>query len=88
MGRSESLENQVQDSGIGAGSFYRLIPYSQMPRYLAAAHAFITASVTEVHPLSVIEAMAVGLPILGIASPGIADTVDDEKPACSLLSKT
>jgi glycosyltransferase involved in cell wall biosynthesis len=41
------------------------------------ADAFVTASVTEVHPLSVIEAMASGLPVLGIVSPGIEDTVED-----------
>jgi glycosyltransferase involved in cell wall biosynthesis len=32
-----------------------------------------------VHPLSVIEAMASGLPVLGIQSPGIGDTVEDGK---------
>ena len=38
---------------------------------------FVTASVTEVHPLSVIEAMAAGLPIMGIDSPGVGDSVLD-----------
>jgi glycosyltransferase involved in cell wall biosynthesis len=33
--------------------------------------------VTEVHPLSVIEAMAAGLPALGINSPGVGDTIQD-----------
>ena len=37
----------------------------------------MTASVTEVHPLSVIEAMAAGLPIMGIDSPGVGDSVVD-----------
>ena len=39
---------------------------------------FATASVTEVHPLTVLEAMAAGLPVLGIRSPGIADTIEPE----------
>jgi glycosyltransferase involved in cell wall biosynthesis len=39
--------------------------------------AFVTASVTEVHPLSVIEAMGAGLPVLGVQSPGVGDTVTD-----------
>ena len=39
----------------------------------------MTASVTEVHPLSVIEAMAAGLPVLGITSPGVGDIVVDGK---------
>jgi len=45
--------------------------------YLAMCDAFVTASVTEVHPFSVIEAMATGLPVLGIYSPGVGDTVED-----------
>jgi len=38
---------------------------------------FVTASVSEVHPLSVIEAMGAGLPVLGIHSVGVGDTVLD-----------
>jgi 1,2-diacylglycerol 3-alpha-glucosyltransferase len=47
------------------------------PRYLKMADAFVTSSVTEVHPLSIIEAMGAGLPILGIASPGVSDTIEE-----------
>jgi glycosyltransferase involved in cell wall biosynthesis len=57
--------------------FTGLIPYEDLPGYLAMCDAFVTASVTEVHPLSVIEAMAAGLPVMGIHSPGVGDTVDD-----------
>lgn len=57
--------------------FCGMVEYTKLPRYLAAADLFVTASVTEVHPLSVIEAMAAGLPVLGIRSPGIEDTVVD-----------
>jgi glycosyltransferase involved in cell wall biosynthesis len=39
--------------------------------------SFVTASVTEVHPLTVIEAMASGLPVAGIDSPGVGDSVED-----------
>jgi glycosyltransferase involved in cell wall biosynthesis len=45
--------------------------------YLAIADIFVTASVTEVHPLSVIEAIASGLPVVAIRSPGIEDTIRD-----------
>ena len=38
---------------------------------------FTTASVTEVHPLSVIEAMGAGLPVMGIESVGVGDTIKD-----------
>jgi len=57
--------------------FAGLIPYNNMPGYLAMCDAFVTASVTEVHPLSVIEAMGAGLPVMGIHSPGVGDTVED-----------
>ncbi len=46
-----------------------------VPNVLAAADAFVTASVSEVHPLTIIEAMAAGLPIAAVRSPGIEDTV-------------
>jgi glycosyltransferase involved in cell wall biosynthesis len=57
--------------------FLGMIPYEELPSYLAMCDAFVTASVTEVHPLSVIEAMATGLPVVGIDSPGVGDSVTD-----------
>ena len=57
--------------------FVGRVDYDQMPGYLRMCDAFVTASVSEVHPLSVIEAMGAGLPILGIHSPGVGDTVED-----------
>ena len=57
--------------------FIGMIPYEQLPSYLAMCDVFVTASVTEVHPLSVIEAMGTGLPIMGIDSPGVGDSVTD-----------
>ena len=53
------------------------IPYDQLPAYLAMCNIFVTASVTEVHPLSVIEGMGAGLPIMGIESVGVGDIVED-----------
>ena len=41
------------------------------------ADAFVTPSISEVHPLSVIEAQASGLAVLGIHSPGVGDIVED-----------
>jgi glycosyltransferase involved in cell wall biosynthesis len=57
--------------------FTGFIPYEKLPSYLAMCDAFATASVTEVHPLSVIEGMATGLPVIGIDSPGVGDTIED-----------
>ncbi len=55
------------------------IPYEKLPSHLVMCDIFVTASVTEVHPLSVIEAMGAGLPIMGIESVGVGDTVEDGK---------
>ena len=57
--------------------FIGMQPYEELPRYLSMCNVFITASVTEVHPLSIIEAMATGLPVLGIHSVGVGDIVED-----------
>jgi glycosyltransferase involved in cell wall biosynthesis len=57
--------------------FVGMVPYEKLPSYLAMCDVFVTASVTEVHPLSVIEAMGTGLPIMGIHSPGVSDSVAD-----------
>lgn len=83
VGSGPELENlQSQAVNLDQGNrihFTGFIPYDQIPRYLAVADAFVTSSVSEVHPLSVIEAMAAGLPVLGIISPGIEDTVEEGK---------
>jgi glycosyltransferase involved in cell wall biosynthesis len=72
----DNLEDRVRHMGIGEYvSFAGQVPYAMIPAYLKMADVFVTASVTEVHPLSVIEAMAAGLPVLGIDSPGISDSI-------------
>jgi glycosyltransferase involved in cell wall biosynthesis len=72
----ENLQDLAAHMGVGQRvHFTGMLPYQDLPRYLAMADAFVTASVTEVHPLTVIEAMAAGLPVLGIESPGVGDIV-------------
>jgi len=66
-------ELQIKDRVKFAG----MIPYKKLPSHLAMCDAFVTASVTEVHPYSVIEAMATGLPVVGIDSPGVGDSIVD-----------
>jgi 1,2-diacylglycerol 3-alpha-glucosyltransferase len=74
----DNLVDRVQHMGISSlVKFTGMVEYTEIPRYLAASDAFVTASISEVHPLSVIEAMASGLSILGIDSPGIGDTIKD-----------
>ena len=57
--------------------FAGLTPYAEVPDYLAAADVFVTASVSETHPLVIMEAFAAGLPAIGVRSPGVSDIVDD-----------
>jgi glycosyltransferase involved in cell wall biosynthesis len=74
----ENLDEMVKQMGIEARvSFTGFVPYELLPTYMPMGDAFVTASITEVHPLSVIEAMASGLPVLGIQSPGVGDIVED-----------
>lgn len=76
------MEIRTQVKEMDVSSNVRLmgkIPYNQLPAYLAMCDIFVTTSVTEVHPLSVIEAMGSGLPIMGIESVGVGDIVEDGK---------
>lgn len=74
----EELNSLIVELGIvNRVRFTGMINYNELPSYLAMCNVFVTASVTEVHPLSVIEGMAAGLPIVGIQSPGVGDTVEE-----------
>ncbi len=73
----EDLVHQVSKLGIEQQvHFYGSVDYQEMPSILSAGDFYVTASVTEVHPLAVIEAMAVGLPVAASRSPGIVDSVE------------
>jgi 1,2-diacylglycerol 3-alpha-glucosyltransferase len=52
-------------------------PHRELPALLADCDLFLTASSTEVHPLSLIEAMAAGLPVVAVGGEGISETVRD-----------
>lgn len=74
------LVRLIEELGLsGRVRWTGMVPYGRLPGYLAMCDAFVTASVSEVHPLSVIEAMASGLPVVGIRSPGVGDTVLHEQ---------
>jgi glycosyltransferase involved in cell wall biosynthesis len=74
---AKELSIQVRQMGIEKYvHFMGVVDYESVGNYLAAADVFTTASISEVHPLTLIEAMAAGLPVAAVASPGIADTVE------------
>lgn len=55
--------------------FLGMKKYEQVPSLLSMCDAGVTASLSENHPLSVLEQMAVGLPVIALHSPGTRDTV-------------
>ncbi|MCL4832887.1 MAG: glycosyltransferase [Caldilineaceae bacterium] len=70
----------AQQLGVAACvTFAGALPYQQIPGYLKLADFFVSASVSEVHPLTFIEAAAMGLPAVGIDSPGVTDMIVDGK---------
>ncbi|HEY5157514.1 MAG TPA: glycosyltransferase [Anaerolineales bacterium] len=76
----ENLKKLASQLGItDRVHFVGMIEYELIPRFLSMCDLFVTASVTEVHPLSVIEAMASGLPALGIHSVGVGDIIEDSR---------
>ncbi len=78
-GPQEEALRQLAAQSVFPGRihFTGMVPYDDLPRLLSMGDLFITSSLTEVHPLSVIEAMASGLPALGIHSVGVGDTIED-----------
>jgi glycosyltransferase involved in cell wall biosynthesis len=75
--RSEAQEKLRAHGLTGRVHFAGRTPYESVPDLLAAADVFVTPSVSEVHPLVVMEAMAAGLPVIGVHSPGVGDIVRD-----------
>ena len=74
----DNLRDWCDLAGIASRvHFLGEIPYDAVATYLHMADAFVTASTSEVHPLSLIEALAVGLPVVGIQSPGVEDMIRD-----------
>jgi 1,2-diacylglycerol 3-alpha-glucosyltransferase len=65
------IGNRVHSTGM--------ISYDDIPSYLAMCDVFVTTSVSETFGMSTVEAMSVGLPIMGIDAAGTSDLVEDGK---------
>ncbi|MEP7355989.1 MAG: glycosyltransferase [Anaerolineales bacterium] len=75
---ADNLRDQAEKAGVASQvRFFGPVDYAAVPEYLKLADVFVTASQSEGHPLSLIEAMASGLPAVGIDSPGVSDTIED-----------
>ncbi len=74
----QHLEQLALELGLGrAVRFYGETPFEVVPNILAASDLFVSASQSEVHPLTAIEAMAAGLPVIAPLAPGFMEMVDD-----------
>jgi glycosyltransferase involved in cell wall biosynthesis len=76
--QEESLGEMVHL--LGLASRIHLVgemDYEEIPNWLAMGDFFALSSVSESHPLVVLEALAAGLPVLGIPCPGVEDTIVD-----------
>jgi len=69
--RAEAKRRDVADSVHVTGRVPEVHPY------YAAADAFISASKAEGHPITVLEAMAAGLPVVAPDIPGVCEAVID-----------
>ena len=72
----DELEQKIADDGLAdcvllAG----LVDYAEMPAIYAAADLWISASQSEVHPMTAIEAAACGVPAVAWADPALAAVV-------------
>jgi glycosyltransferase involved in cell wall biosynthesis len=74
----KKLESLVQSLGLSKKVFFTGTLHGEAHlKALQAADIFLTASKTDNMPLAVIEAMAVGLPIIGVDALGIPEIVKD-----------
>jgi glycosyltransferase involved in cell wall biosynthesis len=70
------LRRQVTGLGLDRRvHFLGQVKPAAVPALLALSDAFVSASLSEVHPLTAIESLASGLPVIAIESPGFADVV-------------
>ncbi|HIE37582.1 MAG TPA: glycosyltransferase [Anaerolineales bacterium] len=72
----ERLEADVRGMGLmDRVRFVGEVPAEEVPAYIALADLFVTASRIEMLPVAVIEAMAGGLPVVGLDVPWIRPVV-------------
>jgi glycosyltransferase involved in cell wall biosynthesis len=76
----KDLEERVQREGFGEHvKFFGNISYDKVPEIFELADIYVIASLFEGTPLSLLEAMFNGLPIIGASADGIANLISDNE---------
>lgn len=66
----DELKEQAKRLGIADQIIFTgKVPHDEVPPYYAGCDVYLTASLTEMHSISMLEAMATGLPVLTIYDP-------------------
>jgi glycosyltransferase involved in cell wall biosynthesis len=81
-GYERELRGYASEHGLNNVEFVGRKDQSEIPACLAGAHAFVSASRLEVQSLTVIEALASGTPVVGLANETIDELVDDKVGRC------
>jgi len=69
---------QAEAAALGIAdkvNFLGALEYANLPVYYRCADAFVMPSTSDTHPLTILEVMGAGLPIVAVESPAYADTV-------------
>ncbi len=74
----ERLQNLARKLGIsGRVKFVGWVPNTEVPDYLALADVVVIPSIAEASSISMLEAMAMGKPVVASSLPGISDVAED-----------
>lgn len=74
----DNLESLVKHMDMSHKVFFTgMVDYQSVPYYLASSDVFVTPSRTETFGMSTVEAMATGLPVIGIDAPGTTDLIEE-----------
>ncbi len=71
------LRELVARQGLANVEFTGAVGYDRVPSLLEQAHLFVSASVLEAQSLVIIEALASGTPVVGLANETVDELVDD-----------
>ncbi len=78
----KQLRRYCETHGLDNVAFVGQVPHEAIPTYLEKTHVFVSASKMEVQSLVVIEALASGTPVVGLANETTSELVDDQVGCC------